>query len=188
MRSSGCPVIGVAIHSPFVINPLSRDQLAMVIEGPARRADLSFEPGLVGRLIDDVVRGRSGETADALPFLAFVLREMYDLAVNQNRVVFTADDYARVGRIDGAISRRAQAAEASLPPDQERAFERLLPRFVTLSDERLPAAQPVSRELLSDAERPVVERLDISSFWWAPAPQSGWLTSGSSPRGRGWPS
>ena len=75
------PVVGPMIHAPFVIAPMGRSQLAAVIEGPAGRADLTFAPGLVGRLIDDAVRGSSGEAVDALPFLAFTLREMYDLAV-----------------------------------------------------------------------------------------------------------
>ena len=113
----------------------------------------------MSRLIDDAARG-GAETADALPFLAFVLREMYDLLVKEDRTVFTAADYERVGRIDGAIIRRAQAAEASLLPGSEPVLERLLPRFVALSDERLPAARPVPRDLLTTAEQPIVERLE----------------------------
>ena len=153
------PVIGPVIRAPFVIAPLTRSQLAIAIEGPARRADLTFEPGLVSRLIDDAARG-GAETSDALPFLAFVLREMYDLLAKEDRTVFTAADYERVGRIDGAIIRRAQAAEASLLPGSEPVLERLLPRFVALSDERLPAGRPVPRDLLTAAEQPIVERLE----------------------------
>ena len=152
------PVIGPVIRAPFAIAPLTRPQLAIAIEGPARRADLTFEPGLVSRLIDDAAHG--AETADALPFLAFVLREMYDLLVKEDRTVLTAADYERVGRIDGAIIRRAQAAEASLPPGSEQVLEHLLPRFVALSDERLPAARPVPRDLLTTAEHPIIERLE----------------------------
>ena len=114
------PVVGPMIHAPFVIAPMSRSQLAAVIEGPARRADLTFAPGLAGRLIEDAVRGSSGEAADALPFLAFTLREMYDLAVQQDRDTFTDADYERVGRIEGAIIRRTEAAESLLPQIADR--------------------------------------------------------------------
>ena len=72
------PVVGPMVRAPFVIAPVSRSQLAAVIEGPAGRADLAFAPGLVGRLVNDALRGSSGEAAEALPFLAFTLREMYD--------------------------------------------------------------------------------------------------------------
>ena len=156
------PMIGAVIRDPVVIPPISRSQLGVVIEGPARRADLDFEPGLVSRLIDDVMRGSSGEgeTADALPFLAFVLREMYDLVVKEDRTAFTAADYERVGPIDRAIAQRAQAAETLLPADSALVLDDLLTRFVTLSEERLPAARPVPRRQLPAAERPIVKILE----------------------------
>ena len=154
------PVIGPAIHDTRVVPPISRPQLAIVIEGPARRADLGFEPGLVSRLIDDATRGSSGETADALPFLASVLREMYDRLVKEDRTVFTSDDYEQVGRVEGAIKRRTEAAEASLPPGGDHVLDRLLPRFVTFSEERPPAARPVSRELMTATERVIIEKLE----------------------------
>ena len=154
------PVVGPMIHAPFVIAPMSRSQLAAVIEGPAGRADLTFAPGLVGRLIDDAVRGSSGEAVDALPFLAFTLREMYDLAVQEDRGTFTDADYERVGRIEGAIIRRTEAAESLLPPDSGPVLERLLPRFVTLSEDRLPAGRPVPRERLTTAEQAIIEKLE----------------------------
>jgi energy-coupling factor transporter ATP-binding protein EcfA2 len=154
------PAIGTAIRAPFVVAPLTRSQLAVAIEGPARRADLTFEPGLVSRLIDDASRGSSAETADALPFLAFVLREMYDAAVKEDRTVLTADDYEQAGRIDGAIARRAEAAEELLQRDSEAVLERLLPRFVALSDQRLPTARPIPRDRLTAAEQLIIERLE----------------------------
>jgi WD40 repeat protein len=155
------PVIGPAIRASLVIDRLSRSQLAMVIEGPARRADLTFEDGLVSRLIDDATRGSSGETADALPILAFVLREMYDRLVKDDRSRFTSDDYEQVGRIEGAIERRAEAAEALLPRGSEHVLDRLLLRFVTLSEERPPAARPVPRgELTDPTDKEIVEELE----------------------------
>lgn len=153
-------VIGPAIQAPFILGPIPRSQLAMVIEGPARRADLAFAPGLVSVLMDEAATGSGGDPADALPFLAFVLREMYDLAAQEDRAVFVRDDYERVGRIESAIIRRVQAVEASLRPGSEPTLNRLLQRFVTLSEKRLPAGQPIPRELLTTAERPIVDRLE----------------------------
>ena len=153
------PVVGPLIHESSVIAPMGRSQLAAVIEGPAGRADLTFAPGLVARLIDDAVRGSSEEAVDALPFLAFTLREMYDLAVREDRGTFTDADYERVGRIEGAIIRRTEAAESLLPPDSGPVLERLLPRFVTLSEDRRPAGA-VPRERLTTAEQAIVEKLE----------------------------
>jgi energy-coupling factor transporter ATP-binding protein EcfA2 len=154
------PVIGPMIHDPFVIAPMSRSQLTAVIEGPAIRAGLEFEAGLVGRLIDDAVRGGTGDAVDALPLLAFTLREMYDLTVKENRDTIIESDYDRVGRIEGAILRRTEAAESSLPPGSRPALEHLLTRFVTLSEEPLPASSPVARDRLSADEESIVQKLE----------------------------
>ena len=106
------------------------------------------------------MRGGGGQAGDALPFLAFTLREMYDLLVQEDRSTFTQSDYERVGRIEGAIKRRAEAAESLLPADSGPVLGRLLPRFVTLSEDRLPASRPVPRERLTAEEQPIVETLE----------------------------
>ena len=123
---------------------------------PTRPSRLVSSAGL----IEDAVRGSSGEAVDALPLLAFTLREMYDLAAKENRVTVTAADYERVGRIEGAIIRRTEAAESLLPPNSGLLLERLLPRFVTLSEERLPVGRPVQRDRLTPAEQSIVETLE----------------------------
>jgi hypothetical protein len=139
-------VTGAAINAALVIAPISRSQLAMVIVGPAKRADLTFVPGLVVRLIDDAIRGSGEETADPLPILAFALREMYDLARKESRAAFTEADYVPVGRMDGTISRRTEAAEARHPSGGEPVLGHLLREFVALSEDRGPAARPVPHE------------------------------------------
>ena len=63
-------------------------------------------------------------------------------------------------RIEGAIIRRTEAAESLLPPDSGPVLDRLLPRFVTLSEDRLPAGRPVRRERLTTAEQAIVEKLE----------------------------
>ena len=138
---------------------MNRSRLVLVIEEPARRADLGFEPGLVSRLVDDAGRG-SGETADAMPFLAFVLREMYYQVVSEGREVLTGTDYERAGLIDGAIARRAQATEEALPSGSEPVLDRMLTRFLVLDEERLPAARPVPREQLTATEQTIARKLE----------------------------
>jgi WD40 repeat protein len=154
------PILGPMIHEPFVVVRMDRAQLAVIIEGPAARADLRINASLVGRLIDDAMQGSIGEAVDALPLLAFTLREMYDLVVTQGRRVITEADYENVGRIEGAISRRAQVAEHSLPPRSEVVLERLLPRFVTLGEDRQPVGRPVLRKQLTQQEQEIVATLE----------------------------
>ena len=42
------------------------------------------------------------------------------MAASEDRATFTGADYERVGRIEGAIIKRTEAAEALLPPDSDR--------------------------------------------------------------------
>jgi WD40 repeat protein len=153
-------VVRLNIHTPFVVDPMRRSQLTRVIEGPAERADLTFAPGLVNRLIDDAVKGSSGEAVDALPLLAFTLREMYVLATQEGRESFTDADYERVGEIEGAIKQRTTVAESLLPPNGVSVLEDLLPRFVTLSEDHPPAGRPVPRYPLTVPEQAAVQILE----------------------------
>ena len=154
------PEIGQMIREAYVVGPMSRSQLAAVIEGPAARADLAFAPGLAARLIDDATRGSRGEAVDALPFLASALREMHDLLVDEERATFTESDYERVGRLKGSILRRTKAAEASLPPDSGPVLDRLLRRFVILDEDHRPAARPVARARLTATEQIIAGKLE----------------------------
>jgi energy-coupling factor transporter ATP-binding protein EcfA2 len=154
------PEIGRMIRDPYVVAPISRAQLAAVIEGPAACADLTFAPGLTGRLVDDATRGRRGEAVDALPFLASALREMYELLLDEERAIFTESDYERVGGLEGSILRRTAAAEASLALGSGPALDRLLRRFVTLDEDHPPAGQPLARAWLTAAEQDIVGKLE----------------------------
>ena len=154
------PVIGSRIDQPFVIGPIGRAQLAAVIEGPARRADLSFAPGLVGLIIDEATQGGRSEAVDALPFLAFTLREMYELARREDSRVLTEADYDQVGRIAGAIVKGTETAESRLPAGSGPILDLLLPRLVTMSEDRSPAGRAVSRDKLTPAEQAIVVRLE----------------------------
>ncbi len=88
-----------AIDDPLVVEPLSRSRLSEVIAGPARRAGLEFEPGLVERMVEDTAGG------DALPLLAYTLGELYDRVGPEGRI--TSADYEGVGGVVGALDKRA---------------------------------------------------------------------------------
>ncbi len=57
----------------YLLGPMSEPDLRSAIEGPARRAGLRLEPGLVDLLVREV----EGEPA-ALPLLSHVLRETWE--------------------------------------------------------------------------------------------------------------
>ncbi|MGH8886638.1 MAG: AAA family ATPase [Egibacteraceae bacterium] len=136
-------------RNPVVIGALDRAALFQAIEGPAAQADLTFTFGVVNALVDDTGGG------DALPLLAYTLRELY-LRVGSGGTV-TAEDYRRLGGVAGALSQQAdkvtvelQAADVSAP-----VLATLL-KFVAI-DEAEPTRRRVRRSTLTDAECGVVD-------------------------------
>ena len=82
--------------------PLESDALRSVIEEPAKVAGLTFEPGLVTRLVTDTGSG------DALPLLAFTLEQLsHDLKRGGQLSLQRYDD---IGGVQGALQRQADAA------------------------------------------------------------------------------
>ena len=96
---------------------MTRDEQEQAITGPAKRAGVDFEPGLVGRILEDV-----GEEPGNLPLLEFCLTQLY--ARRQNGLMCQAA-YEAIGGVKGAIVQRADSViddmEAHNPGRAERA-------------------------------------------------------------------
>ncbi len=96
---------------PFAVAPLNRPDLLRAIEGPAHLAALTFEPGLVQRMVDDTGGG------DALPLLAFTLEALYERVGRRRTISF--DDYEALGGVPGALTQRADEVMAELEAGTE---------------------------------------------------------------------
>jgi hypothetical protein len=106
------------------IPPMSRVDLRAVIETPAKKAGLTFEPPeLVDRIMNDV-----GLREGLLPLLQFALKETWE---GREGNALTAERYTSVGGVEGAIARTAEAAYAALTSEQMDAARRLFLRLVT---------------------------------------------------------
>ncbi|MEJ7785108.1 MAG: TIR domain-containing protein [Solirubrobacteraceae bacterium] len=140
----------------ILVAPLARSRLAEVIERPARRTGLRFDPGVVGRLVADTPSG------DALPLLAFALRELWDAAKANSSDVITmgmvdalGNDAGTGGGVVGALTAQADRAASEL-----RARELVVPTLMKLArvearDE--PTRRRVRREAFSPGELDVVD-------------------------------
>ena len=122
------------IQDTVLVGPLDRSRLPEVIVGPARKAGLEFSPGLVERMVEDTRGG------DALPLLAYTLRELYDRERPDPHVI-TGADYDAIGGVEGALRRRADLV-ARGPRPSAASRELVLPtllRLVTVDAEGEPA-------------------------------------------------
>ncbi len=89
-------------NSFYSLPILMSTEIPKVIEGPAKEWYIDSE--LVVKLIEDTIRG------DALPILAFGLRELWERRSLENRI--SEDTYRAFGGLDGVVR---VAADIALP-------------------------------------------------------------------------
>ena len=170
LRSEVEPVFRASALGPLwgneslVVPALTQDELREIIEQPARLQELSFEPPeLVDSLINEVLQAPGG-----LPLLSFMLRELYLGCVERNRDrLLTQHDYLRMGRLSGALCRRANelvAVFVARDPAFAATARRVFLRMVVRSDgEYLRRRVPRDELVYADAaENARVEALLVA--------------------------
>ncbi|MPY42085.1 AAA family ATPase [Streptomyces phyllanthi] len=137
---------------PVAIGALGRNQLAQVVERPGALVGLSFAPGVVDAIVNDV------GTDDALPLLAYLLQEMY-FASGAGETV-SVELYRSLGGVAGALARQADhtVAELGCGDDSIDAVLKVLLGFVTVQ------GQEVARRRVPLAELTVQERRIVDAF------------------------
>ncbi len=138
---------------PFTVPQMEVEEFTSVIEGPARIAGLGLGSGLAQAMISD------SKTPDALPLLAFTLRELYE-GFGQDKLL-TLDEYRdKLGRLDGCIARAAEAVLRAKPLSEENLSD-LRTAFlsmVRINDKDQYAKQPVPWNDLPASAHDVLER------------------------------
>ncbi|MGD9531340.1 MAG: toll/interleukin-1 receptor domain-containing protein, partial [Pseudonocardia sp.] len=126
------------------IQPLSRDTLRMVIEGPAQLAGIAVDDELVTQLVADT------ENGEALPLLAFTLSELSQGVGRGGRLL--SGRYEQLGGVQGALARHADAALAEATSTTGRApgqVIRQLLQLVTVDERGRPTRRRVRRTELA---------------------------------------
>jgi WD40 repeat protein len=134
----------------LVVEPLSRSRLPEVINRPAQRAGLDFAPGLAEWMVEETTGG------DALPLLAYTLRELYQRAGPDG--IVNAADYEAVGGVIGALQRRADRVLDELT--RRGRGQLVLPTLLKLASvegEGEPTRRRLAQRELDDDERAVTE-------------------------------
>jgi WD40 repeat protein/DNA-binding SARP family transcriptional activator len=111
----------VVAASHVLLRPLNEQELRRAIQLPAGEAGLQLEPRLVDALVRDVV-----QEPGALPLLATSLLELWQERDGQ---VLTLASYERLGRVEGAVARLADAALVRLTPGEQEIARHVLLRL-----------------------------------------------------------
>jgi hypothetical protein len=130
-------------REPVIVGTLGHTALVEVIEQPARRAGLSFEPPtLPQRMATDAGSG------DALPLLAYALQELCRTAGSDG--VLSADAYQRLGGVSGVLARQADKVSTELGGVDGLVLPTLL-KFVTIGENE-PTRRRVPRGTLTEPQ------------------------------------
>jgi hypothetical protein len=132
---------------------MDADMLRQAIEEPVRRVGLSFEPGLVDKILNDVAN-----QPGALPLLEHALLELWKR--RQGRTL-TLDGYRESGGVTGAIAKTAEEIFKSFHPVEQRIVRRIMLRLTQLGEGTEDTRRRASIEELVTAqeEADVVERV-----------------------------
>ncbi len=138
-------------HSFFSVPPLSHAGLVQVIEKPAELTALVLEDGLASQLIADT------EAVDALPLLAFTLRELYD-RYGQDHLL-ELSEYRQLGGVAGAVATVASGVTASEHMDarEQAELRRAFLSMVRVRDGKL-TRRAVAWESIPKTAHPVLNR------------------------------
>ena len=125
-----------------LLGTMNEDDLRAAVEGPAHRAGLLLEPGLVDLLVQEV----AGEPG-ALPLLSHALAQTWE---NREGRTLTVDGYRAAGGIRGAVTQSAEELFQHLPTGQQQALRDLLLRMVTASPDGQAVRSPLTRRAVAN--------------------------------------
>ncbi|WNF13484.1 eIF2A-related protein [Microcystis aeruginosa] len=109
-------------NTDLKLGPMNREELTEVIEKPAQKLGVTFEAGLVERILDDV----ESEPGN-LPLLEFALTELWQRRQGQQ---LTHLAYTEIGQVQGALARHANEEYDKLSEAQRKEVRRIFIQLV----------------------------------------------------------
>src|SRR6185436_4975413 len=155
---------GVFRFQEYSLAPMPLARVRQVIEGPARVAGLQVEDELVEAAT------RDAGTEDALPLLAFTLRELYDRyaggPTSSDRQLLLAhyqqlaDPAEGLNPLENSVRRRADEVTSELGAEDLEALRNcFVESLVRVNSEGQYVRRPARWDELPERARPVLERL-----------------------------
>jgi WD40 repeat protein len=134
------------------LGPMTNEELKQCITRPADKIGLTFEPGLVARILEDVQ-----QEPGSLPLLEFVLTLLWE-ARSGGRLLH--ETYEKMGGLRGAIASKADEIFDLLSPKDREIARRIFLRLIRPGDGTEDTSRrTLSSELGADEDKKVVRQL-----------------------------
>jgi hypothetical protein len=130
---------------------MTREKLERAVEAPVQKVMLTFESGLVERILNNV-----GEEPGNLPLLEFALTELWEERHGGQLLHAT---YEAMGEVQGAIARRAEEAFEHLTLLEQDAARRVFMQLVRPGEQTEDTRRRATFAEVGETARPVVQRL-----------------------------
>jgi len=135
----------------LILGPMNRTELRRAIEEPARGRGVIFEPGLVGRLLDD-----AGDDPGNLPLLQFALTLLWERQVDGG-LSHTA--YEEIGGVAGALTSYADDVYEELSPAEQEGARRIFLQMVHPGEGTEDTRRLAAWDELNEKDWPLVQKL-----------------------------
>ncbi|MDH6086987.1 WD40 repeat domain-containing protein [Umezakia ovalisporum] len=116
------PFADVLQNADLKIAAMNREELTQVITKPAEKLGVSFEGGLVERILDDVA-----DQPGNLPLLEFALTQLWNQRLGKQ---LTHSIYEAIGEVEGALARYADEKYGNLTAAQKEKVQRIFIQLV----------------------------------------------------------
>jgi len=132
----------------YLVEPLSASELKAAITKPAQHHGVTFEPGLMTAMVEDVLN-----QPGALPLLQYALWQLWETCIitTSTQPLLTWQEYRQIGGVGGALDSRATSLYNSFISDADRNFvQRLFIELVELGEENKVTRRRFKRDALAD--------------------------------------
>ena len=156
----------------FPLDPPGVAALTAIIERPARAAGLDLEDGLVEQIVKDAFGSPGsgdgpGGGPGTLALTAFALRELYEQRRQSDNggeplapgTCLTLDDYEAIGRIEGAVRRRADDTLKRAGQPADRVLDDLFGHLVEVNEQEVATRRRAAKDALPAPARPLADAL-----------------------------
>jgi hypothetical protein len=116
------PVADVLQNADVKLGPMNREELSQVIVKPAENLGVTFQDGLVKRILDDVE-----DQPGNLPLLEFALTELWNKRTGKQ---LTHKIYEEIGQVEGALARHADEKYRNLTDEEKEKVRRIFIQLV----------------------------------------------------------
>lgn len=143
----------------FTLDKPDSFALLEMIKRPAERADLKLDDGLSEKIVNDM-----GNEPGALALMAYTLDEMYKIAEKRGDRQLRYTDYEALGRVYGAIGKRASDVFEKLDIEARSMLPYVFRELVAVNEEGIPTRKRAPLSLVADQDHParLVHELTIA--------------------------